>query len=269
MRLGRRSCTPVLTTVRRSLWWGPKELAFCTHYAKMHACFRRAAALFEPPIEPVQVPFEDKLLAGYAWQVDSSGEQRPALIVAGGVDTFAEDCYFVTGPAPAERGCNAIAVDLPGQGLKYLDKRITGIVTNGAVTARQQGLIRNLPTTLDPHLQLPNELGSGICSVPEVVEWYAQDPYNRKRFSAGLCYALIAGWSWFQAKEQEFAYPVLILHGEDDGLVAAQDTYSFFAGAASADRQMKIYGSLYHESFNEYARDEVIGDTMRWILARA
>lgn len=154
-------------------------------------------------------------------------------------------------------------------GVKYPGKRLAGIVTSGAVTHDSKGLIRSIPETLDPHMQLPNELGSGICSVPEVVEWYGQDPYNRKTFSAGLCYALIAGWNWFAAKEQEFAYPVLMLHGEDDGLVAVQDTYSFFAAAASTDRQMKIYGNLYHEIFNEYARDEVIGDTMRWILARA
>lgn len=154
-------------------------------------------------------------------------------------------------------------------GVKYPDKRIAGIVTSGAVTHDSKRLISSMPTTFDPHLQLPNELGSGICSVPEVVEWYAQDPYNRKTFSAGLCYALIAGWEWFQAKECEFAYPVLMLHGEADGLVSVQDTYTFFAAAASKDRQMKIYGNLYHEIFNEYSRDEVIGDAMRWILARA
>ncbi len=67
----------------------------------------------------------------------------------------------------------------------------------------------------------------------------------------------------------DFAYPVLMLHGEDDWLVSVQDTYDFFAAAASKDRQMKIYGGLYHEVFNEYCHDEVIGDAIRWILARA
>jgi len=125
-----------------------------------------------------------------------------------------------------------------------------------------------MPRTLDPHMQLPNELGSGVCSVPEVVDWYGKDPYNRKSFSAGLCYALIAGFEWFGGKMQEFAYPVLMMHGEKDGLVSVQDTYDFFAAAASKDRQMKIYGELFHEIFNEYCRDEVISDAIRWILAR-
>lgn len=31
---------------------------------------------------------------------------------------------------------------------------------------------------------------------------------------------------------------------------------------------MKIYGGLFHEIFNEYCRDEVIGDTIHWIEKR-
>ncbi len=152
--------------------------------------------------------------------------------------------------------------------VKHPDKRLTGVVTSGALTADNKRIISDLPRTLDPHLQLPNELGSGVCSVPEVVAWYGQDPYNRKSFSVGLCYAIIEGLAWFHKARNDFAYPVLMLHGEDDGLVSVQDTYDFFAAAASKDRQMKIYGELYHEVFNEYCRDEVIGDAIRWILAR-
>lgn len=57
-------------------------------------------------------------------------------------------------------------------------------------------------------------------------------------------------------------------HGEKDGLVAVQDTYDFFAAAASKDKQMKIYGGLFHEILNEYCRDEVIDDMIRWMLRR-
>lgn len=60
-----------------------------------------------------------------------------------------------------------------------------------------------------------------------------------------------------------------MLHGEKDGLVRVQDTYDFFAAAASKDKQMKIYGGLFHEIFNEYCRDEVIGDALQWILNRS
>ena len=59
-----------------------------------------------------------------------------------------------------------------------------------------------------------------------------------------------------------------MLHGEKDGLVSVQDTYQFFAATPSKDKQMKIYGGLFHEIFNEYCRDEVINDVLHWIEAR-
>lgn len=153
-------------------------------------------------------------------------------------------------------------------GAKYPDKKLRGIITSGALTKDNGRLILDVPKDLDPHTQLPNELGSGVCSVAEVVDWYGKDPYNTKTFTTGLCYAICDGISWFADKVKAFAYPVLMLHGEKDGLVSVQDTYDFFAAAASTDKQMKIYGGLFHEIFNEYCRDEVIGDALGWLLNR-
>jgi pimeloyl-ACP methyl ester carboxylesterase len=49
--------------------------------------------------------------------VDDSETPRPTLVVVGGVETWAEDCYFMIGPAGAERGYNVITADLSGQGM--------------------------------------------------------------------------------------------------------------------------------------------------------
>jgi pimeloyl-ACP methyl ester carboxylesterase len=84
---------------------------------QMQACFRAAAALFDPPIEAVTVPFRGGQLPGYFWKVDGSGAARPTLVVIGGIETWAEDCYFMVGPAGPARGYNVLTVDLPGQGL--------------------------------------------------------------------------------------------------------------------------------------------------------
>lgn len=154
-------------------------------------------------------------------------------------------------------------------GAKYPEKRLRGLVLSGALTKDNGRLISDLPQNLDPHLQLPNELGAGVCSVKEVVDWYGKDPYNRKTFSAGLCFALINGIKWFEGAAPRFAYPVLMMHGEKDGLVSVKDTFDFFAVASSKDRQMKIYGGLFHEIFNEYCRDEVINDAIGWIKNRS
>ncbi|WP_294143651.1 alpha/beta hydrolase [uncultured Clostridium sp.] len=153
-------------------------------------------------------------------------------------------------------------------GAKYPDKKLRGLVTSGALTVDNGKLITGVPKDLDPHTQLPNELGAGVCSVQEVVDWYGKDPYNTKTFTTGLCYAICDGLAWFEDGIQNFKYPVLMLHGEKDGLVSVQDTYDFFKNAPSADKQMKIYGGLFHEIFNEYCKDEVISDVINWISGR-
>lgn len=153
-------------------------------------------------------------------------------------------------------------------GVRYPGK-VKGIVMSGALTHDHRRLIADVPTGLDVHTQFPNELGDGVCSVKEVVDKYVADPYNTKTFTAGLCYALNEGVCYLNAHYREFAYPVLMLHGEKDALVAVQDTYDGFAEVASKDRQMKIYGGLFHEIFNEYCHDETIADAAAWILRRA
>lgn len=152
-------------------------------------------------------------------------------------------------------------------GCKYPDK-LRGIVMSGALSHDNRRLIADTPTELDPHTQFPNELGEGVCSVRAVVEAYEADPYNTKTFTAGLCFAINEGLVWLGEHLSEFAYPVLMLHGERDALVSVTDTYETFGQIASTDRQMKIYGGLFHEIFNEYCRDEVIGDALAWITRR-
>ena len=150
-------------------------------------------------------------------------------------------------------------------GAKYPDKKLRGIITSGALVKDNGKLITSVDRNLDPHTKLPNELGSGVCSVKEVVDWYGKDPYNTSTFTTGLCYSICDGLDWFADKMKDFAYPVLMMHGEKDGLVSVQDTMDFFATAASKDRQMKIYGGLFHEILNEYCRDEVIADVIAWM----
>lgn len=93
-----------------------KDSRYQELWHKAQACFRQAAALFDPPIQPVAIPFENSHLPGYFLQPEVGGATRPTLIMVGGADTFAEDLYFYIGPAALKRGYNLLLVDLPGQG---------------------------------------------------------------------------------------------------------------------------------------------------------
>jgi pimeloyl-ACP methyl ester carboxylesterase len=82
----------------------------------MRSCYRRAAELFDPPIEPAEVPYEGGSLPAYFVRAEADDEERPTVIVIGGGETFCEELLFWGGAAAAERGYNALLVDMPGQG---------------------------------------------------------------------------------------------------------------------------------------------------------
>ncbi|MFE9479064.1 alpha/beta hydrolase family protein [Streptomyces spororaveus] len=83
-------------------------------YDRSVACFKVAAALFTPVIEPVEIPYEDTTLPGYFYRVDDSGTPRPTLIMHNGFDGTAEELHFFGAIAGVERGYNVLAFDGPG-----------------------------------------------------------------------------------------------------------------------------------------------------------
>ncbi|MBF0361342.1 MAG: alpha/beta hydrolase [Oligoflexia bacterium] len=78
--------------------------------------FKKAGALFDPPIEYFEIPFEGTLLPGY-FRKSSLGKSAKTLLLIGGGETFAEDLFFFIGPQTFERGYNFMTLDLPGQGI--------------------------------------------------------------------------------------------------------------------------------------------------------
>ncbi|MEU6212121.1 alpha/beta fold hydrolase [Streptomyces sp. NPDC047023] len=83
-------------------------------YDRSVTCFRAAAALFTPVIEPVEIPYEDTTLPGYFYRVDGSGTPRPTVIMHNGFDGTAEEMHFFGAMAAVERGYNVLVFDGPG-----------------------------------------------------------------------------------------------------------------------------------------------------------
>ncbi|MEU5539871.1 alpha/beta fold hydrolase [Streptomyces sp. NPDC020362] len=84
-------------------------------YERSVACFRSAAALFSPRIEPVQIPYEGTTLPGYLYRADTSGDPRPTVVMHNGFDGTAEEMHFFGAMAGVERGYTVLAFDGPGQ----------------------------------------------------------------------------------------------------------------------------------------------------------
>ena len=80
-------------------------------FDKETAAFRRAAALFDPPVEPVEIPYEGTTLPGYFYRVDDSSEPRPTLIVGSGYDSTIQESHFAHAVDSVRRGYNCLTFD--------------------------------------------------------------------------------------------------------------------------------------------------------------
>lgn len=80
-------------------------------------CFRAAAGLFDPPVEPVLIPYERTVLHGYLYRAADAGpgERRPTMVLHNGFDGTAEEMHFNGAVAGAERGYHVLTFDGPGQ----------------------------------------------------------------------------------------------------------------------------------------------------------
>jgi hypothetical protein len=85
-------------------------------YEKQTDAFQNAAALFEPPIEILKIPYEATTLPGYFIKPDSSDAPRKTLLCTGGYDGTCEELFFSIAGGALERGYNALVFDGPGQG---------------------------------------------------------------------------------------------------------------------------------------------------------
>ncbi|MFG1464180.1 alpha/beta fold hydrolase [Xanthobacter sp. DSM 24535] len=94
----------------------PLDPRAVTAYDRQTEAFARACALMEHPVQSVRIPFEETSLHGLFLRPSADDTPRPTLIVTGGYDGTAEECFFYSGAAALERGYNVLLYDGPGQG---------------------------------------------------------------------------------------------------------------------------------------------------------
>jgi len=93
----------------------PSDPRIFKAYKESVRCYKACAALFDPPIQPVEIPYENTTLPGYFHRVDDSGRKRPLLIIHSGFDGSCEEIHVDGGRAAVERGYNVLTFDGPGQ----------------------------------------------------------------------------------------------------------------------------------------------------------
>jgi pimeloyl-ACP methyl ester carboxylesterase len=84
-------------------------------YQKSIAAYKLCCSLYDVPILPVEIPYENTTLPGYFHRVDESDTRRPLLILHSGFDGSAEEVHGEGARAGVERGWNVLTFDGPGQ----------------------------------------------------------------------------------------------------------------------------------------------------------
>lgn len=92
---------------------------------KSREAFVAAAKLFDPPIEPVDLPYEPLPMPGYFARAPQAEGPAPCVIINGGFDSSAEELYFQFGVEALKRGFHVFFFDGPGQtGMMRLKPRL-------------------------------------------------------------------------------------------------------------------------------------------------
>ncbi|MFZ0378145.1 MAG: alpha/beta fold hydrolase [Solirubrobacteraceae bacterium] len=112
----------------RELWFQAYRAAFMgrypvpnhplkeQEYARAREFFLNATKLEDPPLEVIELPFEDSRLRFYLTR-PATGEARPPVaMVWAGIDTWKEEMHVRLGALMRSRGFAVLLVDMPGVG---------------------------------------------------------------------------------------------------------------------------------------------------------
>lgn len=116
---------------------------------------------------------------------------------------------------------------------------------------------------------VPNRLSKLMCTVPEIVEGYENDPLVLKETTLKFNNEFInKGIPWLISQYPKYKYPCLILHGGDDKIVPKECSEKFYKYMSSTDKELKIYDGLYHEILSEDIKDSILDEIHKWIEKR-
>jgi alpha-beta hydrolase superfamily lysophospholipase len=129
-------------------------------------------------------------------------------------------------------------------------------------------LLGRILSTLAPRVGVIQLDPTQVSRDPKVVADYLADPLVYKgRVGARLGAQMLAAMDDVQANAGRITLPLLLLHGERDGLAAPEGSRFLYERAGSADKTLKPYAGLYHEIFNEPEQQAVLDDLVGWLDA--
>lgn len=92
----------------------PDRMLAC--WQEYNACWSAAAALFDPPVERLEIPYEGSALTAWFLRANTSRRRRPLVILNTGADGLEKSMYVLGGAGALARGYNCLILNGPGQG---------------------------------------------------------------------------------------------------------------------------------------------------------
>ncbi len=153
---------------------------------------------------------------------------------------------------------------------------LRSLVTSGAGLRPKLGLSQQIKASvgrmlrpLAPSLTVPIGLPLTLLSHDQqVIKSYDTDPLNHGVVSLQMGVGLMDAGEELIRQAERVRIPVLVMHGEEDGIADMTGSIEFHQRCSSPDKELRLYPGLYHEIFNETPaeRERVLADLHRWVL---
>jgi dienelactone hydrolase len=273
-------------------------------YRKALRCWHEAIERLHPEIERVEVPYEGKSLPAYFLRAPGPGRKR-TVVLFDGMDNAKEMSVIFAGLDFAKRGINTLAIDGPGQSETLRLRQICSRPDYEVAGAAAYDWVAAQPE-VDPKKVVVMGYSFGGYHAPRVagmdkryagcvalgaMHWdmhawqadikarLAADP--RSSFSSSFQFRWVIGapdnataleWAKKFSLEgiaQQIECPVLVLHGEDDRVVALQEAKTLYEKVGARNKTLKIFtadegGTEHCQVDNRQLGIDYVGD---WILA--
>lgn len=151
-------------------------------------------------------------------------------------------------------------------------QRFQGCILSGAALqtvqqfpSLQQTLLRLL-SKIAPRLGVLQLDADGVSRDPDVVADYRSDPLNYTgKISARSVNELLESMAFVRERAQQITLPLLIMHGLEDSMAAAEGSQWLYDHCGSTDKTLELLPGLYHEILNEPERDQITATITNWM----
>ena len=104
---------------------------------------------------------------------------------------------------------------------------------------------------------------------PNVQKAFLADPLTvNKGVRARVGHGALLATEYVRQHPDAFTMPLYLFHGTSDRTTDPNGSKWLYAEAPSADKTLRLFDGLLHETMNEPERDEVLTELSDWILAR-